>query len=50
MNSASAYCCAERVGVEAVVIPELKFCNIQTHVFGGNLMKCTEHPAFETAN
>ncbi len=45
--SAACYRCPEHVGIEAVVIAELKFSDIQRHVLGAHLVERADHAALE---
>ena len=39
--------CSEDVRAVAIVIPELKFRNVQRHVFGADPVECADDPALE---
>src|SRR5208282_632074 len=45
--SASAYRRAEDVGIEAIVVAELKFRNVERHIFGAHFVESADHAAFE---
>ena len=40
---------AENVRVQPVVVPELKFRDVQRHIFGADLVKAANDTAFEDA-
>src|ERR1700683_678012 len=46
-NLASAYRRAEDVRVTPIVIPELKFRDVQRHIFGANLVECADNAALK---
>jgi hypothetical protein len=43
----STYCCAENVGIEPIVVAELKLGNVQRHIFGAHLVECADYAALE---
>src|SRR3984893_8241014 len=43
----SSDCCTEDVGIIPVVIAELKFRDVERHVFGAHLAECAHHVALE---
>jgi hypothetical protein len=47
MSSASADHCAKNIQVHSVLIPELKFRDVQWHVFGADFVERTDDPALE---
>jgi hypothetical protein len=46
---ASGYSRSENVGIEPIVVAELKFRDVQSHVFGTDLVEATNNTAFEDA-
>ena len=42
-------CRIKHIGVEAVVIAELKLRNVQRHIFGGHFVKRADHAPLENA-
>lgn len=42
-------CRSENVRVEAVIIAELKFSDIERHIFGADLVERADDPALEDA-
>ncbi len=47
LASAACYRRSERIGVATVVIAELKFGNVQQHIFGAHLVECADNTALE---
>jgi hypothetical protein len=47
VSLASAYCRAEDIGIETIVVTELKFRNIQRHIFFADLVKGADHAALK---
>jgi hypothetical protein len=47
--SAACYRCSEHVGIAAVVIPELKFRDVQRQVLGADFVECADYAALEDA-
>ena len=47
MTLTSAYRRSEHVGVEAIVIPELKFRDVDRHIFGAHLVERADYAALE---
>ena len=47
MISASNNNCAKDVVIAAIIVTELKLCDIQRHVFGADLVKCPDYAALE---
>jgi hypothetical protein len=49
MTLATAYCRSENVGIEPIVISELKLRDVQRHIFGADLVEAANDAAFEDA-
>ena len=47
--SAACYRAPEHVGIEAVIVAELKLRNVQRHIFGANLMERAGNATIATA-
>lgn len=47
--SAASYRCLKHIGVEAVVVAELKLRDIQRHIFGRHFVERADHAALEDA-
>jgi hypothetical protein len=47
LNLAPFNCRSENVRVVPIVVAELKFRDIQRHIFGAHLVECANHTAFE---
>ena len=47
--SAACYRRSKHVGVVAVVVAELKFRDVQRHIFGAHLVERADHAALEDA-
>src|SRR5262249_46810025 len=45
--SAPSYGLSENIGVMPMVVAELKFRNVQRHVFGAHLVECADDAALE---
>ena len=47
--SAACYRPLKHIGVHAVIISELKFRDVQRHIFCAHLVECPDHTALEDA-
>src|SRR5271156_4690652 len=47
MVLAPAYSCAENIGVELIVVAELKFRDVERRIFGAHLVEGADNTAFE---
>src|SRR5437016_7511175 len=47
MKLAIPHRCSENVSVVSVIIPELKFSDVQMHVLAAHLMECADNAALE---
>jgi hypothetical protein len=45
--SAACYCRSKHIRIEAVVMAELKFRDIQRHIFGAHLVERADHAALK---
>jgi hypothetical protein len=45
--SAACYCRSKHIGIEAVVVPELKFRDVERHIFRRHFVERADHAAFE---
>ena len=47
--SAASYCRFKHIRIEAVVVAELKFRDVQRHIFGRHFVECAYHATLENA-
>src|ERR1700733_7857662 len=47
--SAASYRCLKHIGIEAVVVAELKLRDVQRHIFGRHFVECADHATLEDA-
>ena len=45
--SAACYRRSKHIGIEAVVVAELKFGDVKRHIFSRHFVECANHAAFE---